>query len=118
MFIGEIVISLLLIILLMLLLGPSMFLMPNSIDMMILVVLVIVFFVFSLFLWKERVLDERDNLHRLNAGRFSFFIGSFVLIAGIIVQTLRHDIDPWLIYGLIAMIVGKIASRIWSEIKQ
>ena len=103
--------------LLVLLLGPSMFLMPKSFDMMLLVGLVIVFLASTLFLWKERVRDERDNIHRLNAGRFSFFIGSFVLIAGIIVQTVRHDIDPWLIYGLIAMISGKIASRIYSEMK-
>ena len=117
MFTGEIIISILLILLLGLLLNPSMFFMPESFDMMLLVGIVVVFLTFSLVLWKERALDERENLHRLNAGRLSFFAGSLVLIIGVILQALRHEIDPWLIYGLIAMIVGKIASRIYSQIK-
>ena len=117
MFTGEIIISILLILLLGLLLNPSMFFMPESFDMMLLVGIVVVFLTFSLVLWKERALDERENLHRLNAGRLSFFAGSLVLIIGVILQALRHEIDPWLIYGLIAMIVGKIASRIYSQLK-
>ena len=117
MFTGEIIISILLILLLGLLLNPSMFFMPESFDMMLLVGIVVVFLTFSLVLWKEHALDERENLHRLNAGRLSFFAGSLVLIIGVILQALRHEIDPWLIYGLIAMIVGKIVSRIYSQLK-
>ena len=118
MFIGEIIISVCLAILLMLLASPIDLLMPTNTSVMLIGALVLVFLIFSTIVWKEKAADERENLHRLQAGRISFLIGSSILVLGIIVQSLRHDIDIWLILGLLGMVITKILSRIYSQIKQ
>lgn len=92
-------------------------LMPKNTDMMLVLGLIVSFLVFAATIWKESPADERENLHRLNAGRMSFLIGSVVLVVGIAVQAMEHNIDPWLVYALIAMVAGKIISRIISQWK-
>ncbi len=91
--------------------------MPKDIDMMLVLGLIVSFLVFSATIWKEHAADERENLHRLNAGRISFLVGSVVLVMGIASQAMSHNIDPWLVYALIAMVGSKLASRIFSQWK-
>jgi len=117
-FVGDLIVSSLLLAILVLILKPAKLLMPQSTEMMLIFFMLLSFIVFSAILWKEKSFDERDNLHRLNAGRFSFFIGTLVIITGIIVQSFKHNIDPWLIYVLIAMVLAKIASRIYTQINK
>lgn len=116
-FTGEITASLILVVILAVFLTPTKLLMPNSGDLMLAVLMVLCFFVFSAFIWKERSSDERENLHRLNAGRVSFLVGTSALVLGILLQSFRHDIDPWLIYTLVAMILAKVVSRVYSQVK-
>jgi cobalamin synthase len=92
-------------------------LMPKNSDMMLLLALIISFLVFVAAIWKESPADERENLHRANAGRNSFLVGSIVLVFGILSQARVHNIDPWLIWALIAMVGGKLVSRILSQWK-
>ena len=115
---GEIIFSLVLIGLLTIFLLPTKLLMPMSSSVMMILVLIIVFLGFSIFIWKEKAHDEREHLHILNAGRISYFIGCLILICGIIIQSLSHNIDPWLIYTLIVMVLAKILSRFYSQNKQ
>lgn len=106
------------IVLILILVGSSeMLLMPRSSDMMLLLGLIVSFLVFSAAIWKESPADERENLHRLNAGRISFLVGSVVLVVGIVSQARSHNIDPWLIWALIAMVGSKLVSRIISQWK-
>lgn len=115
---GEVVMSIILILLLILFLNPTNLLMPETFVMMLEIGIVIAFLLFSGFIWKEKALDERDNYHRMHAGRISFFTGTTILIIGIVLQGLKHEIDPWLIYSLIGMVLAKIVSRIYSELRQ
>lgn len=89
--------------------------MPTNMGPMFAVFLTVTFLVFSSFVWKENSADERESLHVLNAGRISFLAGSFVLVVGIVYQSFKHSIDPWLVYALVIMILAKIASRVYSE---
>ena len=114
---SELYTSVALIIILVLLVKPTKLLMPQSLDMMLPIFLLVAFFVFTTLFWKESSADERENLHRLNAGRISFLIGSSFLTSGIIIQSLQHNVDPWLVYTLVAMILAKALSRIYSQIK-
>ncbi len=59
--------------------------------------------------------DERDALHRTLAGRNAFLAGSGILTLAIVIQGYTHSVDPWLVLALIAMIVVKIGTRIWSD---
>jgi hypothetical protein len=115
---SEIVVSLVLVGLLLYFLRPTQLLMPMSVEVTVILFFVVAFLIFSALVWKESFSDERENLHRLMAGRISFIAGTAVLAFGIIVQSMSHDIDAWLVYTLIVMILAKSASRIYSQVKQ
>ena len=68
-----------------------------------------------IFILKERAEDERDDVHRMLAGRYAFFAGSLALLIGIILQSESGHLDPWLMIALIAMVVVKIGTRMWTE---
>lgn len=65
---------------------------------------------FLAFVWRETAGDEREEAHLALAGRIAFLFGAVVLGAGIVYQTLMHEIDLWLPGALAAMIVAKIGS--------
>ena len=110
-------IPLVLILLLLICLNPFNFLMPPPVVKMLLVFLILIFGVFSVIIWKERSGDERENYHKMIAGHFSFIIGTTLLVLAITVQELKNSLDPWLIFILIAMIIAKIFSHIYSQNK-
>ena len=111
----EIIISLSLVVLAVLLLNPFRFWMPDMMVAGMLATLLAIFGIFASFVLKEKVFDERDNVHRALAGRNAFLVGSAILTLGIITQGYSHSVDPWLVITLIAMIAVKIATRIWSD---
>ena len=63
----------------------------------------------------ERAADEREEAHRMHAGRWAFLAGTVIATAGIAVQAFSHAVDPWLVATLTAMVVVKIGSRTHSE---
>jgi uncharacterized membrane protein YgdD (TMEM256/DUF423 family) len=105
---NELVLSSIIIILLVVFLNPFNLLMPPSLVMMLIVVLIVLFGVFAAILWKEKPQDEREALLSQKAGRTAFLTGTTVLILGIVYQEYHHSLDPWLIYALVAMILGKL----------
>lgn len=115
---GEIISAALLILMLAAFISPPGLLMPQSSEMIFLVVFVLAFFIYLGFIWKETAADEREHAHQLIAGRISFFVGSSVLTLGIIMQALNHNIDPWLIGALGIMLLTKIIVRLISQITQ
>ena len=115
---SEFFIAIVLMLLLTLFVSPIGFLMPKSSDMLTLAVFVVVFFTYLAVVWKEYARDEREHAHQLTAGRISFFVGTSMLALGITVQAFRHNIDPWLVYGLGTMLITKIVVRIFSSITQ
>jgi peptidoglycan/LPS O-acetylase OafA/YrhL len=117
-YVTEIVTAVLLMVLLIAFLHPSGLLMPKSLEMILLVLFILASLIFLALIWKEHPIDERDRAHQLSAGRFSFFAGSIGLTFGITVQALNHNIDPWLVIGLGAMILTKVIARIYTQITQ
>lgn len=117
-YIPEIIISLILITLLLICLNPFNLLMPSPMIKMLVVLIILVFGIFTTVIWKEKPTDERENLHKGLAGHFAFLVGTFILIIGIAIQELNHNLDPWLIYALIGMVLGKIIYRAYLENKK
>lgn len=111
----ETVVTLCLVILTILLLNPFNFWMPDMMVMAILACSLVAFAIFASFVLREKVVDERDLFHRTLAGRNAFIVGSSVLMIGIVIEGHTHTVDPWLVIALIAMIVFKIGTRIWSD---
>ncbi|MDQ3089840.1 MAG: hypothetical protein M3Q24_01655 [bacterium] len=106
-----------LVVLLILFLNPFDFWMPNIVLMMMILGLVVVFSIFSVFIWKENPQDEREGLHKMMADRTAFLVGAGVLVIGIIVQSLKHSLDTWLVFTLAGMILAKTISLIYSQMK-
>jgi len=115
--ITEIILSLILIIVLIACLNPLGLLMPPPMVMALILLLVIIFGFFSIFIWKERRGDERENYHKIISGHLAFLTGSTLLIIAIAYQELIHKLDPWLIIILIGMILAKLLSQFYSNKK-
>lgn len=98
-------------------LNPTHLLMPDSVNTLLMLGLIVVFLVFMGVIWRERAGDERESIHIQKAGRFSFFVGTTALVAGVIIQATKHEIDPWLLLALSGMVLTKLVSRIYHNFK-
>lgn len=98
-------------------LSPGGLSMPKSTETLLVLGLVIAFLIFSALVWTEKAADEREQLHRLVAGRVAFLTATAVLVAGIVRQTLEREIDPWLVYTLVAMILAKLITRMYCRLR-
>ena len=116
-YIPELIVAVALIILLVLIVNPFKLWMPDAVHMMLLVGFGIVSFGFAGIIFKESSEDEREMTHRNTAGRLGYLVGVIALVAGIVVQSLKNTLDPWLVFALNLMILTKIISRIYSQTK-
>jgi hypothetical protein len=98
-------------------LNPGNLTMPDSMVSMLIVSLMVSFLTFAAYLLREKSSDEREAVHILTAGRISYLVGVGTLIVGIILQALKHEIDPWLVIALCAMVFSKLLSLIHSHFK-
>ena len=89
--------------------------MPTMFASAILLCFLIIFILFAAFIWKEKPRDEREEANRLLAGRVGFLAGTGILVIGIIYQTLKHNLDIWLLVTLLIMILAKLIVGIYSE---
>ena len=96
------------------LINPLNVWMPDMAHMTMLGITVAAFGALSIFIAHETSSDERDEAHRMFAGRAAFFAGSFVLLIGIVVETLSHRLDSWLVVALVVMVLAKLGARLWS----
>lgn len=114
----EVVISIILLILMFIVINPGKLWMPTVLQICLNLGLLIVFSLFSLFIWKENAHDEREQLHRLIAGRIAFIAGASVITIGIIIQGIHQSVDPWLPATLGVMVIAKtISLRIEAQRK-
>jgi len=113
----EVIIGLLVLGILVIFLNPTNLLMPESINMLLILGLILGFLAFIGLVWREQASDERDEVHMQKAGRFSFLVGAVILVVGIVQQALNHEIDPWLVYALSGMVLTKLASRIFNSLQ-
>lgn len=98
-------------------LNPSHLSMPDTMVSMLIVGIILAFLLFAAFILKEKSSDEREEMHILAAGRISYIVGVGFLVLGIIMQALAHEIDPWLVIALCAMVFSKLLSRLYSHFK-
>ena len=113
----ELIVHFLLIAVLALFLSPADLFMPMSQIAMLGVLLTVVFLIFTGFIWKEKAKDEREASHIQSAVRFSFITGLAIEVAGILWGSLRHNIDPRLIFTAIGMILTKVFFRVYQAQK-
>ncbi len=113
--IKEIILTICIILIAILLLNPFNFWMPNMMVMVMLASILALFGLFVGLILREKSEDERDDVHKALAGRNAFLAGSVVLIVGLFVQGISHTIDTWLVLALIAMIITKVITRIWTD---
>lgn len=92
--------------------------MPPAAVTMLALVLLVAFAAFAGLLWHEDAHDEREDLHRMLAGRVGYLAGACLLVLGIVAQSARHRVDPWLVLALVAMIVGKIGGRWYGRARR
>ncbi len=106
-----------LVILLLFLVNPFDVFMPTMMEMLVVAMAGLLFLVFAGFFWKEKALDEREELHRFLAARFAYLVGAGILMFAILVQSFAHHIDTWIIVALIGMLVAKVFGRVYAERK-
>ena len=92
--------------------------MPNTATMVILVCALLAFAIFGALVWRERATDEREVAHRSLAGRIGFLVGAVALAIGVLVQSLQHQLDPWLVIGLGVMVLGKLVGLVYVRLRR
>lgn len=112
---SEKVVTVLLVLFLIWFANPFGFWMTDAFHMTLLGLIVTLFAIFAMFLWRELVVDEREQLHRFIGTRFAYTAGGVLLLVGIIVQAFSHKIDPWLPFVLTGMVLAKILGRYYAE---
>jgi hypothetical protein len=113
--IKEILMAVGLIIILVFLLNPFDIYYSNMVLMSSLTVLILLFIFFSIFILKDKPVDEREEAHQSFAGRVAYLCGTAVMITGIVVQSISHSIDIWLVVALGVMIVSKLLATTHIE---
>jgi len=104
-----------LIAMLILLLDPMSLYYSNMTLAMYLVFLVVFYIVFALFIVKDKPADEREESLQRFASRVAFMLGTGTLLLGVVVQSLTHSIDPWLVITLIVMISAKLLATKYGQ---
>lgn len=112
----HVFLPIIIIILSLLLLDPFMVLMPGSLPMLVIIILLAFFIAYSVFFWKEKVKDEREEKIRMFSGRVSWLVGSGVLIIGMVSEGLiKHKVDTWLILALVGMVITKLLTQLYAQ---
>ncbi len=87
---------------------PKTIVMPSSLEMLILAVVLGLISMFLVLFWREQPDDEREMQNQALASRSAYTVGSLVLIAALVIQTMRHELDPAVPIALLAMIATKV----------
>mgnify|MGYP001590702800 FL=1 len=116
-FLGEIVISFALVGLLVFFINPLDLLMPQPLHPFMVPFLTLLFVIFAGLLWKENPGDEREQFHKFIASRFAYFAVITTLIVGVVLQSFKGKVDPFLIIGICIALLAKILGRIYGNVK-
>lgn len=96
--------------------NPLNLLMPQPLHPFMTPFLVVLFIIFAGLLWKETPGDEREQLHKLIASRFAYFAVIATLIVGVIFQSFKGEVDPFLIIGICIALLAKILGLVYGYI--
>lgn len=112
----HIILACVLVVLFVLLSDTFMVWMPPMAATLALLAVAVVMCVWAGFVMKEQAGDEREMIHRMNAGRVAYLGGIAVLTVAFIAQGFSHAIDPWITIALAVMVVSKLVARIYFDI--
>ncbi|MDR3571842.1 MAG: hypothetical protein P4L81_06670 [Candidatus Pacebacteria bacterium] len=113
--IAQLVIAAVLIVVAFLLVNPTGMSMPDSAHMLVLAIAIVACGAYAVFVVAERSGDERDETHKMMAGRTAFLVGGGILLIAIVSQSLAHSLDPWLVAALIGMVLAKASARLFGS---
>lgn len=113
--IKELVIISMVLIVFFILLNPFSWWMPDMLLAGLLIIALVIFGLFAAFAIKEKAQDERESHNRIVAGRAAFVAGTSLLALGMLVQSLHHNVDPWLFVTFVAMILVKLVTRSYTD---
>lgn len=88
--------------------APEAFVMPTSVQMLLLAIILGLLAGFLALLWREQPTDEREAQNQATASRSAYIVGAVVLIIAMFVESLHHKLDPAIPIALLAMIATKI----------
>lgn len=111
-------ISFMQVILLVTILDPFRWFFLTTTGIVVVAIGIVLLGVYGVFVEREHVHDERDEIHRMLAGRVAFHVGAAFLTVGITVQSLRNQLDPWLVAALVIMIVAKTGARFYTDARR
>ncbi|PIQ92162.1 MAG: hypothetical protein COV70_01240 [Parcubacteria group bacterium CG11_big_fil_rev_8_21_14_0_20_39_22] len=115
---NEITVMTIFAIILILFFNPFHFWMPSTVHYTMLAGIVVIFAIIAGFILKENTRDEREEVHKMKAGRIGYMTGAAVLVIAIVVQGVYEmAVEPWIVIALFAMIVSRIGATLWSEWK-
>jgi len=108
---SEVIISISLIVIALLLTDPGNLFMPTSIQMTLLGFFAVIYILLASLVYKEKPKDEREAQILNQSSRLAFIgVTSFLLI-GIIIQSLQHNLDSWLVWALVLIVAIKNLSH-------
>ncbi len=113
--IKETSLAVVLLVLLFVLLNPFHWWMADMMLATLLILSLVVFGIFALFVVQEKTVDEREQQHRVMAGRTAFIAGTLVLTIAILFQSLHHHVDPWLFITFVVMVIAKLGTRAYID---
>jgi uncharacterized membrane protein YiaA len=111
----EIIVTAILLVVFFILLNPFAWWMPDMMVMSLLFVALVLFGLFAAFILQEKAVDEREQQHRVTAGRVAFIAGTLILTIGIMIQSLTHQVDPWLVIAFVVMVIAKLGTRTYID---
>lgn len=100
-----------LVVLLVLLTDPFMFWMPEAALMFVLVGAAVLLSLWVGLVAHEKAVDEREVIHRMNAGRIAYLLGISFLTLALLIQGFSHTIDPWIPLTIGIMVLSKLVAH-------
>jgi len=98
-------------------LDPFHWFMPTATQMLLLCLFAAAFALYSGAIFREKAQDERESLHLYRANRMGYLVGVVSISVIIVIQDIRHELDPYLLLVLALMIVVKLLALLHARIK-
>ena len=78
--------------------------------------MVILFGIVAILTWHDRPADEREQSHKLISAQAAFTAAGAALLCSIVYGGLiEGHVEPEIYWVFAAMLIGKVAGRIWAE---
>lgn len=111
-FLGELLVSIAIIIVLIVLLDPFSFFVPRKIFVLVSLELAVNFGLFASFIAREQATDRHPSFRGMLSEKLGYLAGGILLVFGITIQTVRGDLDRWLVLVLGSMVLVKMLALV------